>query len=172
MLRQAAALVLLLGFAGAPLRGSQVRPPAPDPQPAPAEVQTLVREALEDVLNRDALPDGTLFRNARRIAVQAEMRRARLALGQDALPRREGFEYYLMSEEEIQAQAERTGASVYFVVVDTPVITGNRALLTAGVNVREPRGTRLALCCCIGFGQFERRDGRWRLLGFPRLVCA
>ena len=93
--------LILLGFAAVVAFGQQ---PASDgvrafsqaaaAGGASADIETFVRQALEDRLAAQNLPDGGLLRRSSRIAVLEDMPKAGLKISQEALPRRDGYEFY------------------------------------------------------------------------------
>jgi hypothetical protein len=135
-----------------------------DLPPAPADVQGFVREALQERLNANAVPDFQLSARSRRIALRAEMPLAGLRLTEDALPRHERLDFYLLSTPIAQAQADQSGQDVFFVIVDSPTITGETASLKIGSDIvlhRDPSHQTVKLCCCDGVAVFKKVDGKW-----------
>jgi protein-S-isoprenylcysteine O-methyltransferase Ste14 len=143
------------------------------PRPAPAEVEELVRQAVEDRFSAHDIPDQNLLRALARIGVRADMPRAGLTLSERALPRRDGYEFYLITQEAAQEEADRLKAQILYLTVDRPVITGSTATCVIGVDVVFPREPKAAkLCCCTGLGEFQRSDGKWRFVKWGSRICA
>jgi len=101
------------------------------------------------------------------------MPRAQLKLSAGALPHREGYEFYLISEKAAQAEADRTGQLVFFITADQPSITDGVATLWLGTDVTIPTDSRKAkTCCCRRLGQFRRSDGRWTFVKWLDWICS
>jgi hypothetical protein len=138
-----------------------------------AEINVLVKQALEDLLGRQEIPDSGLFRRATRIAIREDMRRSGFRLGPEALPTWAGYEFFLLSGKAAQADADRSRQNVHFIAVDTPVITANEAMLRVGVDLVVPSDPQtVVLCCCTGHGLFQRSDGRWKFVKWLSRVCS
>jgi hypothetical protein len=166
----AAAVITAQSLPGSARQGTQLDP---NLRQATAEVHLLVKQSLESVLAENKLPDGNLLGSSTRIAIREELRRAKLRLGREALPQREGYEFYLISEAQTQTEADRTSRAVHYITVDQPSITGETATLSVGVDVTFPRVPRVTkLCCCTGHGQFQRIDGRWTFLKWSGMTCS
>jgi hypothetical protein len=167
----ACAAVVALG-AVPPTSTRQAIPLAKE-RPAPREIEDLVRQALEDRLAANDIPDGKLLAQSPRIAVRAEMPDAQLTLGEAALPRREGQDAFLISVASAQADADRTGTPVHFIGVDGPSIIGETATISLGVDVVFPRDPKVVkLCCCTGRAEFARVGGRWTFVKWGGMVCS
>ena len=137
---------------------------------APADIELLVKQALEDCLAVRALPDGNLL--STRIAIREEMPRAAMKLGPGALPHYDGYEFYLISRAAAQVESDRSKQRLHFVVVDTPQIAGDVATISVGVDAIAPfEPTLVSLCCCTGHGQFERSSGPWKFVKWTGMVC-
>ena len=140
---------------------------------ASREVNGLVKHALEDLFERQALPDGNLLGNSRRIAVREELPRAEMRIGREALPERAGYEFYLISQSAAQVEANRTKQHIHFVTVDSPVMSADSAKLSVGVDLVVPSEPKLIiLCCCTGHGEFREVNGRWRFVKWLGMVCS
>lgn len=147
---------------------SQAAPPL-----ATAEVQRLVKQALEDRLAANNLPDGNLLWHLARIPVREEMPRTGTRLGDGALPQRAGRTFYLLPQAAAQREAEETSQSVFFVTADQPSITEDTATLWIGVDVVTPREPkRVVLCCCRGLGQFRRVENHWEFEKWIQMICS
>lgn len=139
---------------------------------APAQIQTLVKQALENRLSANDIPDLNLLRSAARIAVRQDMRQARMTLTSDALPHLAGYTSYLVSSTDLQAEADRTEQDVFFVTVDRPSIDQDSATVWLGTGLVLPRTSHsLKLCCCVSQGQFHR-DGAWRFVEWLQRICS
>ena len=160
-MRAMVALIVALSF---------IRPQA-RAAPSP-EVESLIKQALEDRLAANDIPDGILLAR-KRIAVLQRMPRTGTTLTDRALPQRDGFEFYLLSNQDAQSEADRTGRNVSFIVVDQPAITGDTATLAIGVDFVAPRESKVVkACCCTGFGQFKQVGGKWTFLKWAKMICA
>jgi hypothetical protein len=141
---------------------------------APPDVQAFVREALQDRLNADAIPDFHLLAHSPRVALRAEMPVTGLRLTEVALPRHERVDFYLLSTAVAQAQADRAGQDVFFVIVDLPEIHGETASLKMGSDVvihRDPSRQMIKMCCCDGIAVFDKVDGKWVFARWERMIC-
>ncbi len=102
----------LLGSVDARAAAVQENNPPPQAQAAAArDINALIRQVLADRIPAKDIPDFGLLRGAKRIAVRSDL--VRFALGQDAMPALEGYEFRLISAAETQAEAERTQTSVF-----------------------------------------------------------
>ena len=136
-----------------------------------AEIESLIKQALEDRLAEHDIPDGILLGRTR-IAILQVMPRTGKRLTDRALPQREGAEYYLLSTKDAQAEADRTGRNVPYIVVDQPTIDGDTGSLAIGVDFVMPREKKSEkLCCCTGVGQFKHVAGKWTFLKWTRMIC-
>ena len=137
-----------------------------------AEVELLIKQALEDRLAENDIPDGILLGRTR-IAILQVMPRTGQTLTSRALPQRAGTEFYLLSSRDAQAEADRTGRNVPYIFVDNPVIKGDAASLSIGVDFVMPRDKKaIKACCCTGFGQFMRVAGKWTFLKWASISCS
>jgi hypothetical protein len=140
---------------------------------AAGDVELLVRQALEDRLAAKNVPDGNLLGSSTRIGIREEMPKAGMKLGREALPQREGYEFFLISLAEAQAEADQSGKPVHVITVDRPSLAEDTATLWLGVDVAFPREPKvIKLCCCTGQGQFRRVEGRWRFVKWASMVCS
>ena len=140
---------------------------------ATPDVEVLVKQAVEDRFAAKDLPDGNLLGNATRIAIREEMPDAGLKLSRGALPQRDGYEFFLISEVAAQAEADRVGRAVYFITVDRPSIIEDTATISLGVDVVSPREPKtIKMCCCTGQGQFRRAGGRWTFVKWAQMICS
>jgi hypothetical protein len=136
-----------------------------------AAIESLIKQALEDRLAENDIPDGILLGRTR-VAILQVMPRTGQTLTDRALPQREGTEFYLLSGKDAQAEADRTGRNVPYIVVDQPTIDGDTGSLAIGVDFVMPREKKVAKqCCCTGYGQFKRVAGKWTLLKWTRIIC-
>src|SRR5262245_35173680 len=141
--------------------------------PTPSEVETFVKQAIEDRFAAKNIPDFNLLDKGPRIAIREEMPFAGKKLTKSALPQREGYEFFLISQADSQAQADASNRHVYFITVDRPAITGDTASISLGVDVTFPSKPAMAkLCCCTGRGEFRRVDGRWTFVKWSEMICA
>jgi hypothetical protein len=141
--------------------------------PAPADIEALVRQALEDRLAARGLPDGHLFGAATRIPIREEMPRAAMRLEPGALPRRDGYEFYFVSVAAAQAEADRSKQRVHLIIVDSPQIAGDVATISLGVDLLMPSEPDvMILCCCRGNGQFRRKNDQWTFDKWIATVCS
>jgi hypothetical protein len=142
-------------------------------RPAAADIEVLVKQALEDRLEARGLPDGNLLGPTRRVAIREEMPSAAMRLGPAALPRRDGYEFYLISRAAAQAESDRSNQRLYFVVVDSPQIEGDVATISLGVDRVAPfEPMVVSVCCCTGQGRFQRTNGRWKFVTWAGMVCS
>ena len=145
--------------------------PTPTPE-APQQIQILVKQALEDRLAANNIPDLNLARSQARIAIRQDMPRSDMSLTSEALPHVEGYEFYLSSAANLQADADRTARDIFFITVDQPSIENDTATISIGTDIVFPQApTRFKLCCCVGTGQFHK-DGVWTFVKWARLICS
>ena len=126
------------------------------------DVNAVIREVLADRIAAKDIPDFGLLSGAKRIAVRSDGVGLPLALEKDALPVLEGYELRLISSEEAQAEAERTGTNVHFIVVDRFRSFGDTASLWIGVDfAMAPNPDAVKLCCCSRSLTYRRVNDRW-----------
>lgn len=143
------------------------------PQAAPPEINILVKEVLEDLLQRGAMPDGNLLVNSRRIAVRSDLPRAAMRLDNEALPERPGLSFYFLSRSDAQSEANRSKQRVHLITVDSPEFAQNSATLSVGIELVVPSEPKVVvMCCCTGHGEFSRVDGRWRFTKWLGMICS
>ncbi len=176
MLRRLLLVAAAVTVVGQPAWGgghvAHARPQSPE-RMASAEIDALVKQAVEDRFTARDLPDGNLLGKATRIAIREEMPEAGLKLSRAALPQRDGFSFVLISGAAAQAEADRSGRPVYFIAVDQPSITGDTATISLGVDVVSPREPKtISMCCCTGHGQFRRTGGRWAFVKWAQMICS
>jgi hypothetical protein len=141
--------------------------------PTRAEIDTFIKQAIEDRFAAKNIPDFNLLDKGTRIAVREEMPAARMKLGRDALPERAGYEFYLIALAATQQQADTMQRPVPFIAVDGPSITGDTAAISMGVDVTFPTDPKIAkLCCCTGRGEFKRVNGRWTFVKWADMICS
>lgn len=96
-------------------------------QPLDSALETFVRQALEDRLAVSDIPDIKLLGTTKRIGIREEIPLAGLKLSSGALPRRTGYEFYLVSRSAAQSMADQTRQHVYLITVDRPSMSGSSA---------------------------------------------
>ena len=138
-----------------------------------AERSDFVRQAIEDRFKAANIPDFDLLQGSRRIAIREEMPQAKGSVARAALPRIDGYEFYLIATDAAQAEADRTGRNVYFITVDRPSIAGESATVSLGVDLVFPKDPKVVkLCCCSGDGEFRRVQGRWIFVRWTDRICS
>jgi len=175
-------MLFMLGFVavtsaeGRPITGALNEQSLQQPtvlRPASAEVDVLIREALEDRLAARNLPDMGFLGTSTRVSIREEMPSAGLRIGVKAVPQTLGSEFRLTSLSALQSEADRISTAVYFIAVDSPVITGELATVWLGVSMVLPdKPGVVMLCCCAAEGQFRRVDGRWTFGRWMRRTCS
>jgi hypothetical protein len=98
-------------------------------------VQELVRSAITDRFLKDDIPDQNLVAKKRPVLVLRDMPSAGLVLGSAALPNLADVSFALIARDAVQAQANTTGQTVFYVFVDRPAIVGDTATLLIGVDL-------------------------------------
>jgi hypothetical protein len=147
--------------------------PATALRPAGAETETFVRQALEDRLAAGDLPDIGLLGQSKHIAIRRELPKAGLTLGPGALPKRDGYEFELISAAEARSEATRTKRTISFVAIDEPVITGETATIWLGADLAWPDDPNVVkLCCCEGKARFSRARDRWAFVRWDTMECS
>lgn len=146
--------------------------PKGETKPAPPEINTFVKETIEEVWDLNKIPDGSLLKGSR-IAIQQEMFKSGLRLGSAALPQRPGLEFRLVPRSDTQTEADNTKKGVFFIFTDSPQIDGDTATIVIGVDVSFPKEPKVVnLCCCAGRGQFEKRGNRWAFVKWLGVSCS
>jgi len=141
--------------------------------PAPPEIERLVKQSIDGLWAAGRIPDGNVLTRSTRIAVRVEMTQTGFILSPAALPQRSGYEFRLVDRDTIQEEADRTKKGVYFIVVDRPAIDGNSATLSIGVDVTFPKELKVGkLCCCVGQGQFTKKDNTWTFVKWLNMGCS
>jgi hypothetical protein len=141
--------------------------------PTRAEIETFVKQAIEDRFAAKNIPDFNLLDKGTRVAILEEMPAARMRLGKGALPERAGYEFYFIALAATQQQADTMQRPVPFIAVDGPSIAGDTATLSMGVDVTFPTDPKIVkLCCCTGRGEFKRVDGRWTFVKWGQMICS
>ena len=149
------------------------RQTTPDLPVADEAIQRFVRAALEDRLSDKSLPDFGMMRGTKHIGIREEMPAARLRLDKRALPHVHGFDFYLVAAATLQAQADHIKETVAYVIVDGPVITGDDASVSLGMDIAIPTNSNVGkLCCCDATGKFHRVDGRWTFVKWGLMTCS
>ena len=155
--RSARAIALLLAI----LCTAQV----PRLKPASAEIEDFIHQALADRMAAGALSDLDLAGKSRRVLVLDELPDAGLRISVKALPASELRRYVLVSSAAIQAEADRTKQTLYFITIDRPVIAGDEATVWLGVDLVEPTDSKMIkLCCCASQEFFRRTQERWEFV--------
>jgi hypothetical protein len=141
---------------------------------APPDVLALVRDALQQRLNANAIPDFDVTRAAKRVPIREEMPLARMRLNETVLPHVDGVQFYLLSTATAQAQADAAREDVIILIVDSPQIRDATATLLLGMDLvlwHDPAHERLKLCCCDHTAEFTKRDNRWVFLRTGNMTC-
>jgi hypothetical protein len=141
---------------------------------APAEIQTLVRQAIEDRIRAGDVPDLDLrFGRNRNLHIRREISRANLLLADDALPHVEGFTFSILTKAELQAESDRLNQSSMFIIVNAAGIQNDTATVELGTDILLPTTSKAGkLCCCIGAGSFKRAVLGWTLDHWGSIVCS
>lgn len=141
---------------------------------APADIQTLVRQAIEDRVAARDIPDLDLRRHdSPTLILRQEMTRAKMRLGPDAVPQVNGYTFVVRTTAERQADADRTGrGSDMFIIVDSAGIAGSSAFVDLGTDLVVPTSPKVdRQCCCIGNGRFNGVGTRWVFERWVSMVC-
>src|SRR4029450_5888669 len=108
-----------------------------------------------------------------KVAILDELRTTKMKLGPAALPKREGYEFYLISAATAQTTADSSGKLVHFLTVDSPNINGETATVRLGTDVAFPQQPNLGkMCCCSARGEFRRVSARWTFLKWTEFICS
>jgi hypothetical protein len=173
LLHRSLGLAAVVFLAGQAALGSQAVPVPAELALASPEIQRFVKQAIEDRFAARDLPDGNLLGTSARVAVREELPRAGLRLGAAALPQRDGYAFYVISQAAAQLEADRKGREVIFITADAPSVTGEVATISLGVDFAAPKDPKRAkLCCCRGEAQFRRNDGRWTFVKWMSTICS
>lgn len=141
---------------------------------APPDVLAFVREALQERLNANAVPDFRLPAATTRVAIREEMSAAKMKLNESALPHVDGVEFYLLSTTAAQAQADQTRSDLFFLIVDSPQVRSATGTLLLGTDVvlwHDPAQQRVKLCCCDEQAAFTKTENRWVFAGRLGATC-
>ena len=144
----------------------QVAGPAVDPQ-----VDVLVRQVLRERITAGDIPDFGLVRGNRPILVRRELDEG-VELTEAALPRLHGVTLSLIGVREAYARAAATHGGVTFLTVGPLTIRGDTATLLLGVDVAEPPGSGVKMCCCARVVQYVRAGTQWRFAGPGEGLCS
>lgn len=159
--RRALIVAVLLALAHAYTLAKQGTDSSSKAQGNADDVNAVIHQVLADRITARDIPDFGLLSGAKRIAVRSGAGLS-LALGKDALPVIEGYELRLISSEEAQAEAERTGTNVHFIVVDRFRSFGDTVSLWIGVDfAMAPNPDAVKLCCCSRSLTYRRANDRW-----------
>ena len=140
---------------------------------ATAEVEDLVRQALDDRFKAGDIPDLDLLEERAHVLVLKEMPRPRLQLSARALPKIAGTEFELIGANEASARAERSRKDVVFLTVNDPRIEGAAAFVWLGVDLAMPsKAGVVKMCCCTGRAEFRKADGRWVFVKWGGMTCS
>jgi hypothetical protein len=138
---------------------------------ASAEIDTLVREALESQFMAK-FPDFHLLDRSRPIAIHAVVPMSGLLLSDAALPKLENHEFRLVSLAEAQAEADRTQQPFLYIEVERAAIVGDVGMLTMGVDLALPSNSNLfKMCCCNAAVAFRRLNDRWTFVSRDLVRC-
>ena len=141
-------------------------------RPADAAVDALVKQVLEERLADGDIPDIGLLDGAKRITIRADLPSSRLILSSEALPRRPGYEFRLVSTDEAVAEAERTKTRVFFITIDRFETLGERATMWIGTDFVLPsEPTVLKMCCCEGEVHYRRTSNGWEFARWGEQIC-
>jgi len=81
--------------------------------------------------------------------------------------------YVAMTKAELEAEADRTNASVGFIHIFGVEAHGDDADITIGGDVALPAATRKhKLCCCEGTDHYTRANGVWTYAGTGMQICS
>lgn len=166
-------LIGVMALLTAPSVHTQQPPNQTMPLDAPANIQTLVRQAVEDRTAARDIPDWDFSRRPPTLLIRREMSRGRVMLGQDALPQVSGYTFLLRTNAELQTEADQTHTSIMFVIVNSAGITGNTAFVDLGTDIVFPTVPKvIKMCCCVGNGRFNRVESRWVFERWFDIVCS
>jgi hypothetical protein len=165
----------VLVFVASPIARTPNAPAFPD---APAAIQTLIRQALEDRFRALDIPDLDLrYGRNRTVEIRREIRLDKARLTNDAQPHVDGFTFTLRTTAELQAEAnlhpEHLGP--LFVMVESANISEatHTASIELGTDALVPAGSKiLKFCCCWGPGYFRQSQDIWTLSSWGTITCS
>jgi hypothetical protein len=131
----------------------------------------LVRQVLRERIRAGDIPDFGLVRGRRPIFVRRELDEG-VELTDDALPALRGVSLALIGAGEAAARAAQTGSAVFFVTLGGLTIRGDTATLLLGVDVAEPPGSGVKVCCCFRVVRYARTGSTWRFAGWGEGLCS
>jgi len=166
--RVAIAAVLTLAVVVSTTR-AQPRSALPE---ASAEIQDLVRDAIADRFRADDIPDINLLPDRTHVFVLRELGSAHLKLTDRALPSLREAHFALISADDTHAMAARTGRDVVYIAVDGPLINGDSATISLGVDFVPANTSSVKMCCCSGRAQFSKAAERWTFVKWISMTCS
>lgn len=148
--------------------------PAQSGEFAVSEIQAVVRCALEEVwLSNEGPRIDSLFPGVVDIPIQREVLGVKGLLGPEAVPRADRLRFYLLSTEEAQEVADRSGRVLRFVTVEYPRIEGSEAQVTLGTDIAVPASWNTGkLCCCKWRAILRLEAGRWHIVETQLRSCS
>src|SRR5439155_1428444 len=118
--------------------------------------------ALADRFKAGDIPDINLLPDRTRVLVRKELVDAKLTLTADALPNLPATTFEIISLQEAETLARRTGRDVVYLAVDNPHIDGDAATISLGIDVATHSNAGVVkMCCCTGRAEYRKRAGTW-----------
>jgi hypothetical protein len=163
--------LLLLGVGGCAPRVT--RPvELPPLRPAPAEVERLVRFAIETRFQAGDIPDQPLL-DRDPVLVFDEMEEAGYTLSAAAVPAQaSGRRLQLISRREAQDRAYFSHVGVFMIAVDRPVVTGESGALKMGAaTYPDVHDGLVPIWNCAANAEFRRSKQNWVFVQWQTLGC-
>jgi hypothetical protein len=149
-----------------------IEQPSPRPAVAQNDLDSVARAVLLRYLRDPATtPDGALMQKYPQSAIfVASDIDAGRTLTSAALPSKK---LALKTMAELHAEADRTQANAYYIMITGVDISGSEAHVWVGVDFVKPTGKRgHGLCCCVADQLFVRRGKAWRYKSTGMQECS
>jgi len=142
-------------------------------RPVSSDTEHFIRAAIADRFKAGDIPDLNLLPDRTRVLVRKELVDAKVTLTADALPNLPAMTFEIISLQEAEALARRTGRDVVYLTVDNPCIDGDAATISFGIDVAMPRKAGMVnLCCCTGRAEYRLRAGTWVFVKWRQMICS
>ena len=141
--------------------------------PVSADTEHFIRAAIADRFKAGDIPDLNLLPDRTRVLVRKELVDAKLTLTADALPNLPATTFEMISLQEAETLARRTGRDVVYLAVDNPHIDGDAATISIGIDVAMPSKVGVVkMCCCTGRAEYRNRAAMWVFVKWRQMICS
>jgi hypothetical protein len=142
------------------------------------------KEAIESLIAARAILDMNLIKDHTHVPILETVGQMSVPtkLSRAAISNVAGYGFYLTSSGALSAEADRTGATLFFLMVDgirmnppSPLarITDASASVVVGVDLVLPSSSKaVKTCCCVSSFEFKLTNDHWVFVKRGSTICS